>query len=96
MIGLVGVSGGAVGAIDALNGLRTIGRALHAWVIPEQVCIPEAYKAFGESGHLKDHKLERRLKDVGRKVALFASLHTSETVGALLRDSEGIAAAPGA
>ena len=89
MIGLVGVSGGAVGAIDALNGLRTIGRALHAWVIPEQVCIPESHKAFGESMQLKDHRLETRLKDVGRKVALFASLHTSETAQALLRASEG-------
>ena len=31
MIGLVGVSGGALGASNALATLRTIGRALHAW-----------------------------------------------------------------
>jgi Predicted flavoprotein len=33
MIGLVGVSGGQMGAFDALKTLRNIGRALHAWVI---------------------------------------------------------------
>src|SRR5690242_1279202 len=33
MIGLVGVSGGAMGAFEALNNLRNVGRALHAWVI---------------------------------------------------------------
>ena len=42
MIGLVGVSGRVLGAINALNGLRTVGRALHAWVIPEQTSVPEA------------------------------------------------------
>jgi FMN reductase len=34
MIGLVGVSGGRIGAVGALSTLRTIGRTLHAWVIP--------------------------------------------------------------
>ena len=33
MVGLVGVSGGRMGAVDALNTLRNIGRALHAWVV---------------------------------------------------------------
>ena len=36
MLGLVGVSGGALGAFGAMNSLREVGRALHAWVIPEQ------------------------------------------------------------
>jgi FMN reductase len=80
MIGLVGVSGGKLGATDALNGLRAIGRALHAWVIPEQASIPEAYKAFSETGHLKDQELVKRLKVVGRNVARFAYLHTTMPV----------------
>ena len=33
VIGLVGVAGGALGATNALGGLRTIGRAVHAWVV---------------------------------------------------------------
>ena len=43
MLGLVGVSGGAMGAFGAMNSLREVGRALHAWVIPEQASIPQAW-----------------------------------------------------
>jgi NAD(P)H-dependent FMN reductase len=42
MLALVGVSGGVLGAVHALSHLRTVGRALHAWVIPEQVAVSEA------------------------------------------------------
>jgi NAD(P)H-dependent FMN reductase len=95
MIGLVGVSGGALGAVHALNSLRTIGRALHAWVIPEQASIPEAYKAFDQSGTLKDSDLEKRVKEVGRQVARFAYLHTSEKAQEFLRAWEGAPLNPG-
>lgn len=86
LIGLVSVSGGAMGGSDALTGLRSIGRALHAWVIPDQASIPTAYRAFSETGHLHDEKLERRLKNVGRKVAGFAYLHASKEWQDFLRN----------
>jgi NAD(P)H-dependent FMN reductase len=95
MIGLVGVSGGALGAINALNSLRTVGRALHAWVVPEQASIPEAWKVFDESGNLKDGALEQRVKAVGRQVARFAYLHTSEKAQEFLRAWEGAPMNPG-
>ena len=95
MIGLVGVSGGALGAVHALNSLRAVGRALHAWVIPEQASIPEAWKVFDESGNLKDSDLEKRVKDVGRQVARFAYLHTSEKAQEFLRAWEGAPVNPG-
>ena len=77
MIGLVGVSGGAMGAFSALESLRNIGRALHAWVVPEQASIPQAWQEFDESGKLKDPKLDERVRQVGRQVARFAFLHGS-------------------
>jgi NAD(P)H-dependent FMN reductase len=95
MIGLVGVSGGALGAVNALNSLRTIGRALHAWVVPEQVSIPEAWKVFDESGTLRDSDLEKRVKEVGRQVARFAYLHKSEKAQEFLRAWEGAPVNPG-
>jgi NAD(P)H-dependent FMN reductase len=95
MIGLVGVSGGALGAVNALNSLRTVGRALHAWVVPEQASIPEAYKVFDQSGTVHDPDLEQRLKDVGRQVARFVSLHTSAHAQAFLRAWEGAPVNPG-
>jgi len=95
MIGLVGVSGGQTGSLNSLNSLRTIGRALHAWVIPEQVSIAEAWKVFDETGKLKDQELEKRLKEVGRQVARYAFLHTSEKALEFLRLWEGGPVNPG-
>jgi NAD(P)H-dependent FMN reductase len=77
MLGLVGVSGGAMGAFGAMESLRSIGRALHAWVVPEQASIPQAWNQFDESGKLKDPKLEERIRMVGKQVARFAFLHNS-------------------
>jgi FMN reductase len=95
MLGLVGVSGGGMGAFGAMNNLRAVGRALHAWVIPEQASIPEAYKVFEASEALKDSALEKRLKEVGRQVARFAYLHTSEQAQEFLRAWEGAPVNPG-
>lgn len=75
MIGLVGVSAGRTGAYDALNSLRNIGRALHAWVVPEQVSIPAASSVFDQSGAITKVDIEDRLILVGRRVADFARLH---------------------
>jgi FMN reductase len=85
MLGLVGVSGGRMGAANALNSLRTIGRALHAWVVPNQVSIPEAWKRFDGAGNIRDAELEARLTGIGREVARFAFLHSSETAQEFLR-----------
>ncbi|MDY7015084.1 MAG: NADPH-dependent FMN reductase [Cyanobacteriota bacterium] len=46
---------------NALNDLRTILRWVHAWVIPEQVAIGQAWKAFSPEGKLLDDKLSQRL-----------------------------------
>ena len=95
MVGLVGVSGGKMGAINALNSLRMVGRALHAWVVPEQISIPQAWRTFDAAGNLKDPGLEGRLKDVGRQVARFAFLHNSEQVRDFLSMWESAPENPG-
>lgn len=77
MVGLVGVSGGKLGATGALASLRTVGRVLHAWVVPEQVGIAHAGQAFDPHGGLLDKGLEERVLEVGRQVARFAFLHGS-------------------
>ena len=96
MIGLVGVSGGGMGAFDAMNGLRNIGRALHAWVIPEQASVPEAWKVFTADGKIADPQVEERLKEVGRQVARFARLHKCESALEFLRNWQKAQANPGA
>lgn len=57
--GLVSVLGGQPNS-NALNDLRVIMRWVHAWVIPEQVAIGQAWKAFDSSGKIIDEKLSQR------------------------------------
>jgi FMN reductase len=57
--GLISVLGGQVNS-NALNDLRVIMRWVHAWVIPEQIAIGQAWNAFGEDGKLLDEKLSKR------------------------------------
>lgn len=58
--GLISVLGGQPNS-NALNDLRTIMRWVHAWTIPEQVAIGQAWKAFGEDGKLIDENISKRL-----------------------------------
>ena len=95
MLGLVGVSGGRVGAFGAMHDLRDVGRALHAWVIPEQATVPQASQIFDEGGKANDPQTEKRLKDVGRQVVRFACLHTAEKAGEFLREYESAVENPG-
>ena len=95
MIGLVGVSGGNMGAFGALSALRSVGRALHAWVVPEQAAIANVDEVFDDKGVCKNEAIERRLKAVGRQVAKFASLHNSDQAREFLQFWEAAAENPG-
>lgn len=95
MIGLVGVSGGSMGALKALDDLRTIGRSLHAWVVPEQAGVPRAGDAFDEAGRLKDERLAERVREVGRQVGRFARLHNARQSEAFLEEWEQAIENPG-
>lgn len=58
--GLISVLGGQSNS-NSLNDMRTIMRWIHAWTIPEQVAIGQAWKAFDETGRLIDTNLSERL-----------------------------------
>jgi FMN reductase len=57
--GAISILGGQSNS-NALNDLRTILRWVHAWTIPEQIAIGQAWKAFDEQGKLLDEKLSQR------------------------------------
>ena len=57
--GLISVLGGQPNS-NALNDLRIIMRWVHGWVIPEQIAIGQAWKAFNPEGKLLDEKLSQR------------------------------------
>lgn len=96
MIGLVGVAGGGGGAYEALSGLRNVGRALHAWVVPQQVSVDDAWKAFDDKGHASNSDLDQRLLALGAEVALFARLHRVAQADEFLRSWESAQVNPGA
>lgn len=85
MVGLVGISGGSLGGAGALNALRSVGRAVHAWVVPEQTAVPHADEVFDDPGNCSDARTEKRLKEVGRQVAKFAGLHASDQAKEFLK-----------
>jgi FMN reductase len=58
--GFISILGGQVNS-NALNDLRVILRWVHAWAIPEQVAIGQAWQAFTPDGKISDEKLSKRL-----------------------------------
>lgn len=65
--GFISVLGGQANS-NALNELRTIMRWVHAWSIPEQVAIGQAWKVFDANGNLQDETLSKRLDDFARSL----------------------------
>ncbi|AVQ73700.1 NADPH-dependent quinone reductase ArsH [Microcystis aeruginosa NIES-1211] len=57
--GLISVLGGQSNS-NALNDLRIILRWVHAWVIPEQISLGQAWQVFNEEGKILDEKLSQR------------------------------------
>lgn len=76
MVGLIGVAGGSMGAINSINHLRTIMRGVGAWSVPHQVSISNSGKMFSAPDQLSDPALEKRIKKLGTDVVKFASMLT--------------------
>ena len=74
IVGLVGVAGGHTGALNSLNTMRTIGRNMHCWVLPQEVSVAESSKVFNEDGTVNDPHIEQRLLNMGRQIVKFTSL----------------------
>jgi NAD(P)H-dependent FMN reductase len=53
--------------------LRSVCRALNAWVIPHQVAIPQAHRQF-DDGELTDDDLAERARILGRRAVQFADI----------------------
>ncbi|WP_418285137.1 NADPH-dependent FMN reductase [Halorubrum sp. DTA46] len=71
-VGLLAVAGGGF-PVTALEHLRSVCRALNAWVIPHQVALPNASDQF-ENGEFVDDGLERRTLVLGRRAVQYADI----------------------
>jgi NAD(P)H-dependent FMN reductase len=95
LVGLIGVAGGGLGAVNALNHLRMVGRSLRAWVIPQQVSLPQVRELYDDVGNLKSGHIEARIIEVGRQVARFAFLHNNEQFSEFMEEWEKAMTNPG-
>jgi NAD(P)H-dependent FMN reductase len=71
-VGLLAVSGGAF-PITALEHLRSVCRALNAWVVPHEAAVPRSSAAF-ENGSFVDASLENRVATLGRQMVQYAAI----------------------
>jgi NAD(P)H-dependent FMN reductase len=71
-VGLLAVAGGGF-PVTALEHLRSVCRALNAWVIPHQVALPRAHSQF-EDGDLVDDDLDARTLTLGRRAVQYADI----------------------
>lgn len=71
-VGLLAVSGGAF-PIPALEHLRSVCRALDAWVIPHQAAVPRASNKFN-NGELTDEDLQDRVRKLGIRAVKYANI----------------------
>jgi NAD(P)H-dependent FMN reductase len=71
-VGLLAVAGGGF-PVTALEHLRSVCRALNAWVIPHQVAVPRAHSQF-EGGDFVDEDLDHRALTLGRRAVQYADI----------------------
>ena len=71
-VGLLAVAGGGF-PVTALEHLRSVCRALNAWVIPHQVAVPNAGSQI-DGGEIRDDGLDHRTLVLGRRAVQYADI----------------------
>jgi NAD(P)H-dependent FMN reductase len=71
-VGLLSVAGGGF-PVTALEHLRSVCRALNAWVIPHQVAVPRAHSQF-DGDDITDEGLDERVLTLGRRAVQYADI----------------------
>ena len=71
-VGLLAVAGGSF-PVSTLDHLRSVMRALDAWVLPYQVAIPRSKSAVTD-GTISDEDIGNRLSMLGRRMVQYANI----------------------
>lgn len=70
-VSLLGVAGGRIGAIKALEHLRSICAHVGALALPGAISIPQAGKVFDHQGNCTDPEIERSIRRFSRRLVTF-------------------------
>jgi len=71
-VGLLCVAGGSF-PTTTLDHLRSVARAVNAWVVPHQVAIPRAREAF-DGDDLREEDVAERVDTLGRRMVEYARI----------------------
>lgn len=71
--GIMSASPGALGGLRGLVHVRAILGNIGVIVVPEQVAVGQANKAFGDDGRLIDEKQQASVENIGKRVAEVAA-----------------------
>lgn len=81
--GIMAASPGSLGGLRGLVTVRSIFENIGVIVVPDQVAIPQAPKAFKDDGSLSDEKQQANVEKVGKRVSdVVAKLFDKELVAA--------------
>ncbi len=74
-IALLGVAGGQLGAIKAMEHLRSVCSHVGALVLPGPVSIPSVHKAFDEQGNCIDETADRHIRRAANNLIEYIHNH---------------------
>jgi len=89
-VALLGVAGGAIGAIKSLEQLRGVCSHVGAIVLPGPVSVAHVRKVFDEEGNCSDERAEKQVRSVGQGLLDFVDRHVCPAISleALVRDGQ--------
>jgi|AGTN01.1.fsa_nt_gi Predicted flavoprotein len=81
--GIMAASPGSLGGLRGLVTVRSIFENIGVIVVPDQVAIPQANKAFKDDGNLSDEQQQANVEKIGKRVSdVVAKLFNKELVAA--------------
>ncbi len=74
-VALLGCASGGIGAVKALEHLRSVCSHVGALVLPGPVSVSEVHKLFDDQGHIIDARMEERIRGVATHLVDYIRTH---------------------
>jgi FMN reductase len=91
-VALLGVAGGAIGAVKSLEQLRGVCSHVGAIVLPGPVSVANVRKVFDEHGNCLDARIEKQVRRVGQGLMDYIDRYVCPAISleALVRGGTGV------